>query len=140
MKVLYVVSQSNFSTLGASGFSTHMREFLASLEKEHEVERLVAGDVKALDPDTSNDTPWWLEVDADWWEDDDNGVVALTGGNVLQDVSQQPKYVIEKLPPSPVGLGAGESLDAADTYLQITARGVGGAPTTVVVLQSIYKW
>ena len=50
MKVLYVVSQSNFSTLGASGFSTHMREFLASLEKEHEVERLVAGDLDPIVP------------------------------------------------------------------------------------------
>ncbi len=99
-------------------------------------------DVKAteLDPDPSNETPWWMEVDAAWWEDEDNGVVALTGGDELPDVVSQPEYIIEKLPPVPTGLGAGESLDAADTYLQITARGVGGSPTTVVVLQSIYKW
>ncbi len=97
-------------------------------------------DVKSLDPDTSNDTPWWGEVDAAWWENTDNGVIALTGADELPGVASQPEYIIEKLPPRPTGLGAGEDLGAADTYLQITARGVGGAPTTVVMLQSIYKW
>ena len=97
-------------------------------------------DVKALDPDTTNDTPWWNEVDAAWWEDAANGVIALTGADELPGVMFQPEYIIEKLPPKSIGLGAGESLDAADTYLQVTARGVGGSPTTVVMLQSIYKW
>ena len=99
-------------------------------------------DVKSpgLDPDPTNDVPWWNEVDAAWWEHTDNGEIALTGDDVLPGVASQPEYIIEKLPPRSTGLGAGEQLDAADTYLQITARGVGGAPTTVVVLQSIYKW
>lgn len=107
--------------------------------------------VKALDAalDTSNDIPWWKEVnpdnglpifkDQDWW---DANAVTVSGDDELPDgtLASQPAYVIEKLPPSPTGLGAGESLEAADVYLQITARGVGGSPNTVVVLQSVYKW
>jgi len=109
-------------------------------------------DIGALDLplEPSNDVPWWEETnpdnddlpifkDQDWW---DANARTVEGDAKLSDsvVANQPAYVVEKLPPSPIGLGAGESLDAADTYFQITARGVGGAPTTVVVLQSIYKW
>ena len=105
--------------------------------------------VKALDAplDATNDIPWWNEVNPDtslpiikdqaWW---DANAVTVGGDDELPGdaLAVQPAYVIEKLPPTL--LGAGEPVEAVDVYLQITARGVGGSPNTVVLLQSIYKW
>ncbi|MCP5426739.1 MAG: hypothetical protein H6964_06100 [Chromatiaceae bacterium] len=95
-------------------------------------------------PTITNGTPWWDERDAAWWAA--NGVV-LSGGQALPSVdaspggvAAQPVYLIEKLPPSTESLEAAQSLDTSDIYLQVTARGVGGAASTVVVLQTVYKW
>ncbi|MCB1751740.1 MAG: pilus assembly protein PilX [Gammaproteobacteria bacterium] len=88
-------------------------------------------------PNITNSTPWWDERDASWWAS--KGVV-LSGSNLLPGVAAQPAYIIEKLPPSTESLEAAQSLDTSDIYLQVTARGVGGTASTVVVLQSVYKW
>lgn len=88
-------------------------------------------------PTITNSTPWWDERDAAWWSS--KGVL-LSGGSLLPGVAAQPSYIIEKLPPSTESLEAAQSLDTSDIYLQVTARGVGGAASTVVVLQTVYKW
>ena len=94
-------------------------------------------DHSSPDPDNSNNKTWWEERDAAWWADN---AVALSSGNELPGVAAQPSYIVEKLPPSTESLEAAQSLDTSDIYLQVTARGVGGADSTVVVLQSVYKW
>ncbi|MCP3868166.1 MAG: pilus assembly protein PilZ [Gammaproteobacteria bacterium] len=97
-------------------------------------------DVNAIDPDTEADKAWWVEADGAWWKNPANNAKAHTGDAMLPDVAEQPAYIIEKLPPRADSLEAGQALDDADTYLQVTARGVGGSETTVVILQSVYKW
>jgi type IV pilus assembly protein PilX len=91
--------------------------------------------------DATNDgLPWWTDQanrGATWWAA--NGVFN-SGANLIPGVDTQPAYIIEKLPAHPVSGEAGQDLGAADIYLQITARGVGRSPNTVVLLQSIYKW
>lgn len=94
-------------------------------------------DFASPDPDSSTSKPWWEEADQTWW--DSKGVL-LTGGSQLPGVAVQPAYIIEKLPPGSESLEAAQSLDTSDIYLQVTARGVGGTASTVVVLQSVYKW
>jgi len=92
-------------------------------------------DIKVPDAAPNNGIPWWDEQPEAWW--DANGV-ANAGGDVLTGVAAQPAYIIEKLPEDegPV-LGP---LEEDNIYLQVTARGVGGSDTTVVILQSVYKW
>jgi type IV pilus assembly protein PilX len=88
-------------------------------------------------PSITTGSPWWYLRDASWWAA--NGVV-LSGAEQIPDVAAQPVYIIEKLPPSTESLEAAQSLDSSDIYLQVTARGVGGSASTVVLLQSVYKW
>jgi len=89
-------------------------------------------EIKGPDPDDGNGTPWWEERDGDWWAD--NAVINDGDDEEIDGVAEQPAYVIEKM----------YVLDATGEYtypyLQVTARGVGGSDTTVVVLQSVFKW
>lgn len=109
-------------------------------------------DMNTPDPDATNSIPWWAEdewndpdPDDNWWN---QRAVVLSGGDALPSgtgadeilIAEQPAYIVEKLPPSTESLEAAQSLDASDIYLQVTARGVGGSASTIVVLQSVYKW
>ncbi|MES9962443.1 MAG: PilX N-terminal domain-containing pilus assembly protein [Candidatus Sedimenticola sp. 20ELBAFRAG] len=89
--------------------------------------------------DDGNNTYWWQENDVVWWYTPGNGVLN-EGADELDGVAIQPAYIIEKLPPRTVSLEGGEPVDDADIFLQVTARGVGGSPTALVQLQTIYKW
>ena len=91
--------------------------------------------IKGPDDEPDNGIAWWDEQTKAWW--DDNGV-PNAGADVLSGVAAQPAYIIEKLPEDegPV-IGP---LAEDNIYLQVTARGVGGSASTVVVLQSVYKW
>ncbi|MCG8383892.1 MAG: PilX N-terminal domain-containing pilus assembly protein [Gammaproteobacteria bacterium] len=94
----------------------------------------------SMDSDAANGVPWWLEADRDasWWAangGDGETVIAMGAG-----LNSQPSYVIEKLP-----LTTGPSLQAgsamhSNNLLRVTARGVGGTESAVVVLQTTYKW
>lgn len=96
-------------------------------------------DFSAPDPDSSNNVSWWEERDSTWWTG--KAVLLNAGdGNDLPGVAAQPGYIIEKMPLSTESLESAQSLDTTDIYLQVTARGVGGSDSTVVVLQSVYKW
>lgn len=96
-------------------------------------------DVAAADPDTTNNKAWWEEStrDGSWWT---SNAVANSGGDTISGVAAQPAYVVEELPPISGSLEAGLPVDNKDIYLQVTARGVGGDGTAVVLLQSTYKW
>lgn len=59
----------------------------------------------------------------------------------IQGVFAQPRYIIEELPPvlEPAGsLAADEPIPDATLY-RVTARGVGGTATAVVVLQTTFR-
>lgn len=70
---------------------------------------------------------------------------AVTYSGTLVNLAANPQYLIEVLTPSGVthaGYEPGKALnnDNADCVYRITARGVGGTSTAVVILQSTYKW
>lgn len=98
-------------------------------------------DIRAADPDTSNNVAWWNEQNATWWG---SNAVAIASSSSdaewITGVAAQPAYLIEELPPVPESLEVGKSVDEKDIYLQVTARGVGGTTSSVVLLQSTYKW
>ncbi len=96
-------------------------------------------DVKAADPDTTNNAAWWEESarDSTWWSTNGD---ANSGSNVISGIASQPAYVIELLPPVAGSLEVGKPLDDKDFYLQVTARGTGGTDNAVVILQTTYKW
>ena len=95
---------------------------------------------------TTNNLPWWNEWGDTEWADNTpaNAVIQLgdtvngiTVGTAL-GIAPEPACVIEKLPEDEgpvIGPLAEENI-----YLQVTARGVGGNNSTVVLLQSVYKW
>lgn len=86
------------------------------------------------DPD-SDAVSWWAERDAPWW------TANAESSAGLQQVAQQPQYVIEEYFVSSDGQnlvqGTGE-LPATRVLHRITARGVGGSGTSEVMLQSTY--
>jgi type IV pilus assembly protein PilX len=66
--------------------------------------------------------------------------VRVTNADVTEHVAAAPRYVIQQLAFSE---GGGQSLDAGvhqeNEMYQVTARGVGGNTTAVVIVQSTYK-
>lgn len=85
-------------------------------------------------------TPPRLWSDADW---NANSVAAGYG---LENVSAQPRYVVERVitPINPSNEGSGIDLVSLQKleegeFFRITSRAQGGNPNTVVVLQSTYK-
>ncbi len=94
----------------------------------------------AMDTDTGNGVAWWQEsgADASWWATNGgDGTTVIAMGSSL---ASQPSYIIEKFP-----LAAGPSMRSgsalqSQNLLRVTARGVGGSESAVVVLQTMYKW
>ena len=87
-----------------------------------------------LSVDTRMDT-YWRDTH-DWSADAE----AVTG--TITGVSAAPRFVIEELRPIPAA--GNESLKGTaplpdSSIFKVTARGVGGNPSTVVVLQSTYQ-
>lgn len=69
-----------------------------------------------------------------------NAVVSYVDGDKLANVGAVPAYIIEELPPVPDAGGSLEAAVAKDTnFYRVTARGMGGSTTTVVIVQSTYK-
>ncbi len=100
-------------------------------------------DIRAADPDTSNNLGWWDESTrgATWWGSSAVPIATSSSdAEWIAGVFAQPAYVIEELPPIAESLEVGKSVDDNDIYLQVTARGVGGTASSVVLLQSTYKW
>lgn len=82
----------------------------------------------------------WADWDADDWAA--NAIAYDDAGAALTGVAQQPRYIIEEL--ARTASGGGGSLCAGcpqseAVYYRVTARGVGGIDTSVVLLQSIYR-
>jgi len=104
-------------------------------------------DIKAADPDTTNNIAWWDESTrgASWWTSTAAPAVvpiatSSSDAEWIAGVASQPAYVIEELPPVKESLEVGKTVDDSDIYLQVTARGVGGTASSVVMLQTTYKW
>ena len=97
--------------------------------------------LNSADPVTSNNIPWWGEGarTLSWWQTNAN---VLSGSDKVAGLSDdhQPAYLIELLHPRTGTLEAAHSLEGADIFVLVTARGVGQSDSTVVVLQSVYKW
>jgi type IV pilus assembly protein PilX len=86
------------------------------------------------DPDADS-VSWWAERDATWWNANAESVSGL------QQVAQQPQYVIEEYFVSTDGqaLNQGNGEQAPTRVLhRITARGVGSSGDAEVLLQSTY--
>jgi len=86
------------------------------------------------DPDTDS-VSWWAERDAAWW----NANAESASG--LQQVAQQPQYVIEEYFVSTDGQAQNQGNgDPPPTRVlhRITARGVGSSGDAEVLLQSTY--
>ncbi|MBS3952933.1 MAG: pilus assembly protein PilX [Methylomicrobium sp.] len=80
-----------------------------------------------------------LKTSDTFWSNNDK-TVKLNNEDVEKHVVSAPRYVIQQLAFSE---GGGQSLDAGihqeNEMYQVTARGVGGNATTVVIVQSTYK-
>ncbi len=82
----------------------------------------------------AGEVPVWLTVN---WQPSDS----QTYSGVLEGVGEQPRYIIEQLPPMPMPGGSLQSnVPLTETgWYRITARGVGTSKSASVSLQSIYK-
>lgn len=80
-------------------------------------------------------TPHW-HVASTWSSD------ARTYSGSLNAVAEQPKYIIEELTPVPApgaSLVVGFAPPPTLTFYRVTARGVGGSNTAVVLLQTTFR-
>ncbi|SMP63952.1 type IV pilus assembly protein PilX [Desulfonatronum zhilinae] len=84
------------------------------------------------------------QPDPTLWKDTDvwsSSILSWEYGGEIEGVSDQPRYIIEELPPMPEpagSLAADEPIPDAGLY-RLTARGVGGTDTAVVILQTTFK-
>jgi type IV pilus assembly protein PilX len=69
--------------------------------------------------------------DANYWRNPDNWSSYRTPADTVNQVAEQPRYIIEKLPETSEGTPA-----ASYEHYRITARGVGGDINAIVVLQT----
>lgn len=67
--------------------------------------------------------------DADYWRNTNNWASYRTPGQTLNQVAQQPRYRVERMP----SVGSAE-------YYRVTARGVGGDVNAVVVVQVVLSY
>lgn len=71
-----------------------------------------------------------------------NSTTSRAYSSTIADISAQPRYIIEEMPPVSPLPGGSLAADAAAPDVgmyRITARAQGGNDTTVVMLQSTYK-
>ena len=94
--------------------------------------------------------PVWLEADGtlqdaeSFWDIDDNVRVypAEADGQPVDGVAAQQRYVLENISACRPGVGDSWVLGPCDKqplFYRVTARGVGGSPNAVVVLQTTFK-
>lgn len=74
----------------------------------------------------------WIQ----YWDEDAGNTVRVPD-DALDNVAEQPGYVIEELPPE-LPLAPDEPLADPEFY-RVTARGVGGTTDAVVILQATYR-
>lgn len=101
------------------------------------------GLVKALAP-TSDVGTYWLDTYCWIVRTGCTSAESLVyNGLQLQEVGQQPRYVIEELPAVPARRTAGDSAKFQalpdEQYYRVTARGTGSTDDAVAILQSTYK-
>ena len=107
------------------------------------LEQFMADSPSYLTLDTGTerrDDKYWTNTDDSNNHDWTNQSLAL--GSTFAGVSEAPRFVIEEMPPMPAGgtqslKGPAPLPDSA--IFRVTARGVGGNPSTVVFLQSTYR-
>jgi len=66
---------------------------------------------------------------------------AAVYSETLTDVAEPPRYIVEELAPIPDtggSLAADKPIPDVQVY-RVSARGVGGSPSTVVILQTTYR-
>lgn len=93
--------------------------------------------------------PVWLKADgtlkdASFWGVDANVRVypVEAGGQALVGVSAQPRYVLENISACRPGVGDSWVLGPCDkqpVFYRVTARGVGGSPNALAILQTTFK-
>ena len=113
---------------------------LANLPTENSTGSAGIWTYNSMDTDTTNGISWWEEPGADvsWWATNGgDGSTVIAMGSSL---ASQPSYIVEKFP-----LAAGPSMRSGSALqtqnmLRVTARGVGGSESAVVILQTMYKW
>lgn len=82
--------------------------------------------------ETSESNEWWLDKDADWWEN--NASKADFSG-----ATKEPYYVIEDYAYVQDSLVMGQQKDnRGRNFYRITAKGTGGTNTARVVLQTTF--
>jgi type IV pilus assembly protein PilX len=85
--------------------------------------------------------PVWLKADGSLQDDTFWNANGRSYSDTVSGVTVQPRYIIEEIARLP---GVGESLEAGQpvpdiTYYRVTARGIGGTATAVVIVQSTYR-
>lgn len=91
----------------------------------------------SMDPAASDGRYWWdhVNITNTWWT---NNGTAIAG---VDDVSAQPRYIIEQYRTADtgqsIGIGGGETT-VPRVFHRITSQAVGIAPTTQVSLQSTF--
>jgi type IV pilus assembly protein PilX len=76
-----------------------------------------------------------------WQQDTVWRNAAAVYSETLADVAEPPRYIIEELAPIPDtggSLAADKPIPDVQVY-RVSARGVGGSPSTMVILQTTYR-
>jgi len=81
---------------------------------------------------SENNQQLWLSID---WDEEVNPQY-LTYGQNLQNISSEPKFIIEEMEPV-LSLDASEAVESE--YYRITSQAVGNTESAQVTLQSTYK-
>ncbi len=69
-------------------------------------------------------------------------ISSRTIGTTMEGVASQPRYIIEQLVGIPLGTGGSVQQSATSlisNMYRVTARGVGGTESAIVILQSTYR-
>lgn len=105
-------------------------EFLAQRTRDDPMEMVDFNNAHGLYRLANSGNFHW-EVDATW-----SGSASRVYGDTLDHVAEQPRYIIEPIQLLPLDASAPPP---APYLFRITARGVGGSETAVVLLQSTFN-
>jgi len=99
----------------------------------------VVWETNAMDPSTTDATPWWKDADRHntWW----TANAETVAGFDAEGVAAAPRYVIEEFHTATtgqsIGIGGGET-SVPRVFHRVTARAVGATTSAVVYVQSTF--
>lgn len=98
--------------------------------------------LKTISLPAFNNTNGYYETDSSLWEsidwDPDNGEV-IEVDTTIEGISQKPAYYVEEMPAIPAEGSLEAGTPNSSQVFRITARGVGGSTTSVVILRATVR-